>query len=446
MKLNNDFVAWFRSIVPYVNEFRGKTFVVVFEGEIMTEKHSKEFFRDLNLLVSLGVKLVVVHGIFPQIRTRLKEVNLNLRYIKGQCVIDAEILKVIKETVGEIRIEIEALLSMGLSKPPMASSTTISVANGNYITARPVGIVDGVDLMFTGEVRKINMPAIRQRLDQNEIVLLSPLGYSRIGEVFSLTPENVAISVATSLKADKLIFLMDTPNIDRKSHGDLNRSLNELTLSEVRILLSNLENKNCNLSKDAEKYLSCAIQACVGGVNRIHLISRIIDGAMLQELFTHKGVGCMISRGSLRTFRSAEINDIGGILQLIEPLENEGLLVRRDRKLIEIEIDQFLVLEHDNMIIGCAALNHFPRTNIGELTCLAIHPDYRNKGCGDSLFRRITMRAKQFGISKLIVLTTQASHWFTERGFSETSVEELSKMKQGEYNYKRRSKIFIRNI
>ncbi len=181
-------------------------------------------------------------------------------------------------------------------------------------------------------------------------------------------------------------------------------------------------------------------------MDRIHLISRLIDGAMLQELFTHKGVGCMISRGSLWTFRSAEIDDVGGILQLIEPLGNEGVLAGRDRKLIEIEIDQFLVLEHDNMIIGCAALNHFLGTNIGELTCLAIHSDYRNKGCGDSLFRHIKMRAKRLGIKKLIVLTTKASHWFTERGFNEISVEDLPKIKQGKYNYKRRSKIFIRNI
>tara|TARA_B100000686_G_scaffold301688_1_gene337183 strand:- start:939 stop:2276 length:1338 start_codon:yes stop_codon:yes gene_type:complete len=445
MQSNNDFVAWFRSIVPYVNEFRGKTFVVVFDGEIITDKRSVEFFRDLNLLVNLGVKLVVVHGIYPQIRARLKEANLCLKYIKGHCVTDATILKLIKETVGQIRIEIEALLSMGLSKPPMANST-ISVANGNYITARPIGIVDGVDLMFTGEVRKIDMSAICNRLDQGEMVLLSPLGYSRIGEVFSLTPENVAIEVATSLKADKLIFLMDTPNIDKKSHGELNRSLNELTLTEARILLSNLENNDSILSKDTKKYLSFAIQACVGGVDRIHLISRLIDGAMLQELFTHKGVGCMISRGSLRTFRSAEIDDVGGILQLIEPLENEGVLAGRDRKLIEVEIDQFLVLEHDNMIIGCAALNHIPGTNIGELTCLAIHSDYRNKGCGGSLFKHIKMRAQRLGINRLIILTTKASHWFTERGFNEISVEELPKIKQGIYNYKRRSKIFIRNI
>ncbi len=445
MKPNNDFVAWFRSIVPYVNEFRGKTFVVSFDGEITAGERSAEIFRDFNLLVNLGVKLVIVHCVYPQIKSKIKEANLRPKYIKGLRVTDAATLNLIKETVGQIRIEIEALLSMGLSKPPMANST-IRITTGNYITARPIGIVDGVDLMFTGEVRKIDTTAIRLHLDQGEMALLSPLGYSRTGEVFSLTPENVAIEVATALKADKLIFLMDTPGIDGKFNGDLNGALSELTLAEARALLSKLESNSVKLSKDIQKYLPCAVQACVGGVDRIHLISRRIDGAMLQELFTHKGIGCMISRDPLQTFRSAEIDDVGGILELIEPLENEGVLAKRDRKLIEIEIDRFLVLEYDNMIIGCAALNHFPGTPVGELICLAIHPDYRNKGCGDSLLKRIKIRAKNNGINELIVLTTKAAHWFTERGFTETSIEKLPKIRQGRYNYKRRSKIFIRSI
>lgn len=441
----NNFVAWFRSIVPYVNEFRGKTFVLVFDGEIMADEDSAELFRDFNLLANLGVKLVIVHGIYPQIKSRLKEANLRLKHIKGRHVTDVMTLNLIKETVGQVRIEIEALLSMGLSKPPMANST-IRIANGNYITARPIGVVDGVDLMFTGEVRKIDATAIRLHLDQGEMALLSPLGYSQTGEVFSLTPENVAIEVATALKADKLIFLMDTPGVDRKPNGDLNISLRELTLAEVRALLSKLESDSVKLSKDIQKYLLCAVQACMGGVERIHLINRHIDGAMLQELFTHKGVGCMISRGSLQTFRAAEIDDVGGILQLIKPLEDEGVLVGRDRELIEIEIDCFLVLEHDSMIIGCAALNHFPGTRIGELTCLVIHPDYRNKGFGDSLLRRIKTKAKSNRINKLFVLTTRTAHWFTERGFNETSVEKLPKIRQGRYNYKRRSKVFVRDI
>lgn len=445
MKPNNNFVAWFRSVVPYVNEFRGKVFVVVIDGETMASSRSVEFFRDFSLLANLGVKLVIVHDVYQQIKTTLKESNLNSKYIKGKRVVDAATLNLIKEAAGKARIEIEALLSMGISKSPRANSA-IRISGGNYITARPIGVVSGVDLMFSGEVRKINTSAIRLHLDQSEMALLSPLGYSQTGEIFSLTPENVAIEVATALKADKLIFFMDTTDVDRKPHVDMNNSLRELTLAEARTLLSKFENNSNKLSKDIQKYLTCAVQACMGGVERVHLICRHIDGAMLKELFTHRGVGCMISRGPLQTFRSAEIDDVGGILQLIEPLKNEGILVGRDRELIELEIDCFLVLEHDGMIIGCAALNHFPGTRVGELTCLVIHPDYRNQGCGNTLLKHIKTKAKNNKINKLFVLTTRASHWFTERGFSETSVDKLPKVRQGKYNHKRCSKVFVRKI
>ena len=445
MNPNTNFVTWFRSVAPYVNEFRGKIFVVIFGGEVLADEKSVEFFRDLNLLANLGVKLVLVHGAYPQIESRLKEYNLQSKYVKGMRVTDASTLKLVKETMGRVRIEIEALLSMGLSKPPMTNST-IRITNGNYITARPIGVVDGVDLTFTGEVRKVDAAAILSHLEQGEMTLLSPLGYSQTGEVFTLTPENVAIEVAIALKADKLIFLMDKPGIERKPSGNLDTSLRELTLAEGRALLSKLANNSVKLSKDMQKYLPCAVQACMGGVERIHLISRHLDGAMLQELFTHKGIGSMISRGPIQTLRSAEIDDVSGILQLIEPLEAEEVLVGRGRELIEIEIDRFLVLEHDHMIIGCAALNHFSGMHVGELTCLAVHSDYRNTGCGDALLKHIETKARNHGIKKLFVLTTRTAHWFVERGFKETSVEKLPKARQEKYNYKRRSKIFIKNI
>ncbi|MFB3081074.1 MAG: amino-acid N-acetyltransferase [Nitrosomonadaceae bacterium] len=445
MKLNTNFVTWFRSVAPYVNAFRGRTFVIVFGGEVMADGKSVELFHDFNLLASLGVRLVLVHGARPQIDSRLKERKLQSKYVKGMRVTDALTLQFVKETMGRLRIEIEALLSMGLSKPPIANSA-IRIANGNFITARPIGVVDGIDLMYTGEVRKVDAAAIRSRLEQGEVVLLSPLGYSQTGEIFTLTSENVAIKVAIALKAEKLIFLMDTPGIKGKFTSKSNTLLRELTLAEGRVLLSKLANNTVKLSEDIQQYLPCAVQACMGGVARVHLISRHVDGAVLQELFTHKGIGSMISRGPLQTLRSAEIEDVGGILQLIEPLEAEGVLVGRNRELLEIEIDRFIVLEHDHMIVGCAALCLFSGTRVGELTCLVVHSDYRNTGCGNALLKNIEAKAKNQGIKKLFVLTTRAAHWFIERGFKETSVEKLPKVKQGIYNYKRRSKVFMRNI
>jgi amino-acid N-acetyltransferase len=383
VKLNTDFVAWFRSVAPYVNAFRGKTFVVAFGGEVVADGKFVELVHDLNLLASLGVRLVLVHGARPQIEARLQEHKLQTAYVKGMRVTDAATLQCVKESVGRVRVEIEALLSMGLPNSPMANAA-IRVASGNFVTARPVGVVEGVDLMHTGEVRKVDAAAIRSRLEQGEVALLSPLGYSPTGEIFNLTLKNVAAAAAVALNAEKLIFLLDTAGIEEMPLGKSGKLLRELTVAESKALLARLADNPAKLSDDVRLYLPCAVQACEGGVARVHLISRHVDGAVLQELFTHDGIGSMISQGPLQALRNAWVEDVGGILQLIEPLEDKGVLVRRNRELLEMEIDRFVVLEHDRMIVACAALYPFPDEKASELACLAVHPDYRNAGYGDT--------------------------------------------------------------
>lgn len=443
MRLNIDFVTWFRSVAPYINAFRNKTFVIAFGGEVIAGGKFVEFVHDLNLLASLGIRLVLVHGARPQIESRLGECNLQTLYVRGMRVTDAATLQCVKESIGRVRVEIEALLSMGLPNSPMANAA-IRVASGNFVTARPVGVIEGIDLMHTGEVRKVDIAAIRSRLEQGELALLSPLGYSPTGEIFNLTLENVAAEAAIALKAEKLIFLMDTGSLE----GDPSETAlpRELTVAESKALLRGSGDKAARLSDDAQLYLPFAVHACESGVARVHLISRHVDGAMLQELFTHGGIGTMISEGPLQNLRNAKIEDVGAILQLIEPLEADGTLVRRSRELLEMEIDRFVVIEHDRMIIGCAALYPFPDDKAGELACLTVHPDYRSTGCGDALLKNIETRAKVQGSAKLFVLTTRTAHWFVERGFLEADVGELPKAKQGLYNYRRRSKVFVKKL
>ena len=446
MKPDTDFVTWFRSVAPYVNAFRGKIFVVAFGGEVVADGKFVELVHDLNLLASLGVRLVLVHGARPQIENRLNERKLQTTYVRGMRVTDAATLQCVKESIGRVRVEIEALLSMGLPNSPMANAA-IRVASGNFVTARPVGVIEGIDLMHTGEVRKIDTPAIRSRLEQGELTLLSPLGYSPTGEIFNLTLEDVAAEAAIALKAEKLIFLMDTAGIETESPASSEPLLlRELTVAKGKMLLQELLNKTAKLSDDAQLYLPFAVKACEKGVSRVHLISRHVDGAVLQELFTHSGIGSMISEGPLQNLRDARIEDVGGILQLIEPLEIDGTLVRRNRELLEMEIGRFVVVEHDCIIVGCAALYPFPDDQASELACLTVHADYRSTGCGDTLLKNIEVRARSQGSKKLFVLTTRASHWFVERGFLETEVGELPKAKQGLYNYQRRSKVFVKDI
>ncbi|MBI5752035.1 MAG: amino-acid N-acetyltransferase [Hydrogenophilales bacterium] len=431
------FVNWFRSAAPYIHAFGGRTFVIAFGGEVVSEGEFYELAHDVNLLNALDVRVVLVHGARPQIEAELKERGATTQYVDGLRVTDADALACVKEAAGSVRVEIEALLSMGLPNSPMAGAD-IRVASGNFVTAKPLGVRNGVDLQHTGAVRKIDAAAIRRRLDQNEIVLLSPIGYSPTGEVFNLTVEDVATHAAIALKAEKLIFMMDAPGVtDAKG-----RLLKELTARNAAKLVKAAR----GLPLDVAFFLPCAVQACQSGVARAHLISRHVDGAILQELFTRDGIGSMVTPEPVESLRQATIEDVGGILSLIEPLEEAGVLVRRSRELLEMEIERFSILEHDGIVIGCAALYPFPEEKAGELACLAIHPDYRDAGRGAALLDYVEAGARQKKLKRLFVLTTQTAHWFVERGFAEESVEALPQQKKTLYNYQRKSKVFVKRI
>jgi len=455
VKKTTDFVEWFRAAAPYIHGFRGKTFVIAFGGELVADAGFVQLAHDVNLLSSLGVRLVLVHGVRPQVEARLQEIGTAVRYVNGLRVTDNAALACVKEAAGTVRVEIEALLSLGLANTPMAGAD-IRVASGNFVTAKPLGVRDGVDLLHTGEVRKIDIVGINRRLDHSEIVLLSPIGYSPTGEVFNLTLEDVATQTAIALRADKLIFLMDTEGVPGKGKT----IHNTLTVDEARQVLA----KGKKLPEDVAYYLPGAIAACeagaaaiphdrrganstpVVGTTRAHLISRHRDGALLSELFTREGVGTLITPSQLETLRAASINDVGGILGLIEPLEREGLLVRRSRELLEMEVDRFLVLESDGVIAGCVALYPFPEDRAAELACLAVAEAYRGRGFGERLLAAAEAQGKKSGFKRLFVLTTRTEHWFEERGFVDSSLDQLPQKKQTLYNYKRRSKVLQKSL
>jgi amino-acid N-acetyltransferase len=437
-----EFVRWFRSAAPYIHAFGGRTFVIAFGGEVVDDGQFVSLSHDLNLLASLEVRLVLVHGARPQIESRLKRAKIETKLVGGMRVTSDEAMEAVKEANGSVRVEIEALLSMGLVNSPMAGSD-IRVASGNFVTAKPVGVLEGVDLQHTGEVRKVDAVGIQKRLDDGELVLLSPLGYSPTGEVFNLTLEDVAVSAAIALDADKLIFLMDSSGV----HNVRGELLREMTAVKARNLLRHTQNKGPDcLSEDEGYYLPAAIRACNEGVARTHLISRHVDGAIVQELFTHDGIGTMVTEEPLESMREADIGDVGGLLQLIEPLEAEGILVRRGRERLEMEINHFFVMEHDGLIIGCAALYPFPDDRKAELACLAVNRAFRRGGRGDRLLQYSEEQARKRGINTLFVLTTRTEHWFIERGFVEADVTALPPAKQQLYNFQRRSKVFAKKI
>ena len=429
-------VTWLRNASPYINAHRGRVFVVMLPGEAMAHPNFQAIIHDLVLLHSLGVKLILVHGARPQIEQRLAEQQLASRYHQGLRITDGPTLNCVQQAVGQLRIQIEALLSTDMASSPMRGAQ-VQVVSGNWVTAKPIGVVEGVDLQSTGEVRRINRAAISQVLERQNIVLLSALGYSPTGEAFNLSAETVATQAALSLHADKLILFSPEPGIvDTKQ-----QLLRELNLEQARQLAEQLPT-----TAPSRSLLSSAVQACAETVKRCHVVSYAEDGALLTELFTRDGSGTLISAGLFEQVREASIEDVGGLLELIRPLEEQGILVRRSRDLLEQEISHFSIVERDGTIIACAALYEFPQEQTGELACLAVHPEYRHGGRGDAVLERIEQRAQAQGLTSLFVLTTRTAHWFQERGFEPCQLEQLPQKKAELYNFQRNSKVFRKTL
>ena len=430
------FVSLFRAVAPYVNLFRGKTFVIAFGGRAISGPFARSLAYDANLLAALGVRLVLVHGARPQIEEELREKGLESKTHSGYRITDAAALDCVIDAVGSVYLEIDALLSQGLPDTPMANST-IRAVTGNFVVTKPLGVIDGVDMQYAGSVRKIDAEGIKAQLRLGNIVILSPLGASPTGETFNLAMEEVAEATAVAISADKLIFLTDSQGV-MDADGKL---LDEMTTDAADRLIT----VGDWLSADIRRYLPCAVRASRLGVGRVHLIGYNEDGTLLRELFSRDGVGTIITRESLEILRDARPDDISGLVALIQPLEEAGILVRRSRELLEREISRFSVVEHDGMIVGCAALYPYGEDQ-AELACVAVHPNYRRWGYGEKLLKRIETRARAVGIKRLFILTTVTAHWFRERGFVEKTLAELPEEKRLVYNLQRRSKIFTKTL
>jgi amino-acid N-acetyltransferase len=437
MENPTQFVQWLRSVAPYIHAFGGKTFVVAFPGELVAAGALPVLAQDLSLLVALGIRVVLVHGTRPQVAEQLALRNVDGRFHNGIRITDGAALECAKEAAGELRLDIEGAFSQGLPNTPM-SNAQISIVSGNFVLARPLGVIDGVDHELTGVTRKIAADKIHPILQtEDNLVLLSPLGFSPTGEVFNLTMEDVASSAAIALHADKLIFITETP-LMRDATGE---EIRELSSHQAEAVL-----QADFLPADAAFYLEHAIKACNSGVDRAHIVPFAMDGSALLELFTHDGVGTMISHENLESLRTATIEDVGGIIKLIAPLEADGTLVKRPRELIEREIDHFSVIEHDGVIFGCAALYPFPESGMAEMACLVVSGDAQTQGDGERLMKHLETRAKAAGLSKLFVLTTRTMHWFKKRGFVQGTVDDLPKDRAHMYNWQRRSQVLVKPL
>jgi len=433
--LTKDYVKWFRNSAPYINAHRGKTFVLMFSGDAVAHPNFANIIHDIALLNSLGIKLVLAHGARPQIEERAAIRGISSQLENDLRITDSPILECVKDATGSVRMQIEALLTMGLANSPMHGAQ-IRVGSGNFVVAKPMGVRNGIDYQHTGMVRRVDTVGIKKQLDDGSIVLLSPTGYSPTGEVFNLSLEDVATQTAIALQADKLIVFSANDGL-LDINGDL---IQNCSVSDIKNLL--------NHSDDAEtsRLLRAIASSGENGVSRCHCVSHTDDGALLQELFTRDGAGTLISQDHYEQLRIATIDDVGGILELIEPLEAEGTLVKRSRELLENEIDLFTVIERDGMIVACAGLYPYEESSSGEIACVATHPDYRGEDRGERLLAALEKQAQEKQLASVFVLTTQTAHWFQELGFIEISQDQLPKKKQPFYNLQRNSKVFSKTL
>ena len=443
---NFNFVPWFRSVAPYIHKFRNQTFVVGIAGEAIAAGKLPHIAQDLAMIQSMGVKIVLVHGFRPQVNEQLQAKGHAAKYSHGIRVTDEVALDCAQEAAGQLRYEIEAAFSQGLPNTPMADST-VRVISGNFITARPVGIVDGVDFQHSGLVRKVDTAAITQVLQMGALLLVSPFGFSPTGEAFNLSMEEVATSVAMELRADKLIFVTEIPGIRMRPtepESDDNPIDTELPLAVAEKLLAELSKPQ--QPTDTAFYLQHCVKACKNGVERSHIIPYAVDGSILLEVYVHVGIGTMVVDEKLESLREASVDDVGGILQLIEPFEKDGTLVKRSRTEIERDVGNYTILEHDGVIFACAALYPYPEARTAEMAALTVSPDVQGQGDGERVLKRIEQRAKAAGLDSIFVLTTRTMHWFIKRGVAAVEPDWLPEARTRKYNWDRKSQVLVKKL
>ena len=443
---NFTFVPWFRSVAPYIHKFRNQTFVIGLTGEAIAAGKLHNIAQDLALIQAMGVRIVLVHGFRPQVNEQLAAKGHAAKYSHGIRITDSVALDCAQEAAGQLRYEIEAAFSQGLPNTPMAGST-VRVLSGNFITARPVGIVDGIDFQHSGLVRKVDVGGISRTLDMGALVLLSPFGFSPTGEAFNLSMEEVATSVAIAMQADKLIFVTEVPGIPidpAQPISEDNPIDTELPLDTAVAMLATLP--TAQHPTDTGFYLQHCVKACKAGVERSHIIPFSVDGALLLEVYVHDGIGTMVVDEKLEELREATPDDVGGILQLIEPFEKDGTLVKRDRTEIERDFANYTIIEHDGVIFACAALYPYPESKTAEMAAVTVSPQSQGQGDGEKILKRIEQRARLMGLQSIFVLTTRTMHWFIKRGFQQVDPDWLPEARKRKYNWNRKSVVMVKRL
>ena len=432
------FVTNFHQAAPYIHYLRNKTLIIAINSDVLHANQLANLSRDIQLLHSLGLRLVLIYDNELQVAQLARHCNYTLQYYQQQRITDKITLQLVKQANGLISCDLQAALSAIPVQTPDHHAQTLTVTSGNVLLARPLGVIDGVDMCYSGVIRKIDTEAIKQRLEQNQIVLVNPIGYSLSGQAYSINSDALAAKLAISLQAEKILFL----NSDQGLVDEQQQLISQLTSAEIEPLL-----QHPHISTHVRSMLRMTREALENGVQRVHFISGLMAGSLIRELFTHEGCGTAVAQNSFVCIRAADHNDIGDILQLIAPLEAAGILLPRDHEYLENHIHEFLVLEHDCHVYGCVALHLYPEDSAAELGCLVVSPEARSKGFGELLLQHVIRLSEQQQVHNLFALSTQTGDWFLERGFMSATLQDLPVQRQQQYQQNQRySKIYCRQL
>ena len=413
------YVQWFRGASPYINAHRDRTMVLMLGGDALAHENFDNVIHDVALLASLDVRLVLVFGARPQIDSALTQAGVEARYHKNLRITDPATLALVRRVVGDLRMQIEAKLSMGLPGTPMAQSR-ITATGGNWVTAKPLGVIDGIDHELTGEVRRVDTAGLIAQLDARCIpLLLGPFGYAPSGDVYNVAYEEVAASVAAALKADKLIALDDARGLP-DDDGEL---LTEMTPQELEHWLETAEDGSDAASERARQ-ARALLWAVRSGVRRCHVVSHCEDGALIEELFTHRGSGTQITEHSAERLRPAQLDDVGRLMELTAPLERAGVLLP-DSRAHRARNRSFLGARARRPAYGLCSL---PYAGSGEIACLVTHREHQGQDRAERLLRHLERIAQRQGLAQVFALSTRTATWFMEQGYRIGAVADVRKL------------------
>jgi len=419
-----------RGILQYIPQFREKTFVLALDGAIVTDENFATLLLDVAFLRSLNIRVVLVHGASAQIKALAEKQGVKPSNLDGAGITDAPTLQLAMDAANRLTHEILEGLS----------ANDLRAVCPNAIIAHPLGILQGVDHLFTGKVERVDVDLLQMLLSQGIIPVIPPLGFDGDGKTYRVNSDSVAVAVGEALKAVKLMFI--TPQDGILVQG---RLIRQMLLADFESVLALQKN---DISPEQLSKALHAVTACKGGIPRVHVINGKVDEGLLAEVFSNDGIGTLIYANEYQQIRRAMKKDIRAIQLLTKKAVEAEELVRRSRASIEKNLGDYFIFETDKNPVACVALHVYPEQKIGELACLYVNTSHENHGIGRKLIQFVESRAKEQNLNELITLSTQAFTYFQLKGgFSEGTPDDLPPGRREKYDQSgRNSKVLVKKL